>query len=77
MSKDFYISNPDQPLHPDDHAPPSAASICCTDCGDPGCEAIHILLLDENDNALAQATIGPDVFSAMVKVLVEKRQRRT
>jgi hypothetical protein len=70
--KRFYISDPDTPRHPDDVPIPVAHSMTVVDCGDPDCEAAHILLLDENGNPMAQATVGLKLIAKMYIIATQK-----
>lgn len=70
----WYMANRDDPRHPHDYAAPSATSITIVDCGDPKCDAAHVLLMDEEkDLALAQATVNFDMALSIMRIILKKR----
>lgn len=58
---------------PDDAAViPRANSITATWCQDPGCPHLHLILLDENKNPIAQA-VADDRMIASWLILLARR----
>ncbi len=53
----------------------NAHSISIGTCPDPGCRAIHVHLLDEDDRVNAQLTIGCENVEAVIADLRTVRDR--
>lgn len=61
-----------EPRGPNEYDSPQADSITIHDCGDPTCKSAHILLLDKDDNAIAQATVNIRMIEGMLAIILRK-----
>lgn len=73
MSDDrWFMGHRDAKVPEGVESPPPAHAIRVHDCGDPSCHAVHILLLDQDRNGIAQATVSLRIILSMLRMILQK-----